>query len=151
MDRLGFALLIALAFVAPAQIGIPQIPGTAIGETLLRFNPVSQLAAGLGFTTIDGGAGQGTYLLLQVQPEVDLRAAGAPEVGLGIDAPLRSQLGGDSTATLRFRSEDYDDRNEILSILRYGEKGADRAVYARFGAIDFGRIGVLREKRRFGS
>ncbi len=145
MARLGFALLFALLAVpARAQIGLPQIPGTAIDETLLRFNPVSQLAAGLGFSTIDGGAGQGNYLLFQIQPEFDLRAAGIPEVGLGIDAPLRFQVGGDSTGTLRFRSEDYDDRNEVLSVLRYvryGEKGADRAVYARFGAIDFGRIG----------
>ena len=147
MNRLGFAagaFLLAAAMPARAQPGIPQIPGTAIDETLLRFNPVSRLAAGLGFTTIDGGAGQGNYLLFSFQPEFDLRAAGVPEVGVGIDAPLRFQLGGDSTATLRFRSEDYDDRNEILSILRYvryGEKGADRALYARFGAIDFGRIG----------
>ena len=139
-------LLAAVPVAAPAraQVGIPQIPGMAIDSTLLRFNPVSQVAAGLGFTTIDGGPGQGTFLLLQLQPELTLRAVGIPQVGLGIDAPLRVQLGGDSTGTLRFRREDYDDRNEVLAVLRYvryGQKGAGQAVYARFGAVDFGRVG----------
>ena len=140
------AALLALAAPAQAQIGIPQIPGMAIDSTLLRFNPVSQLAAGLGFTTIDGGAEEGQFVLIQLQPELDLRAFGAPQVGLGIDAPLRFQIGGgaDSTGAFRFRGEDYDDRNEVLSVLRYvryGQKGTDGALYARFGAVDFGRIG----------
>ncbi len=139
-------LLAAVLLAAPvrAQLGIPQIPGMAVDSTLLRFNPVSQVAAGLGFTTIDGGPGQGNYLLFQLQPELNLRAVGIPQVGLGIDAPLRFQVGGDSTGTLRFRSEDYDDRNEVLSVLRYvryGQKGADQTIYARFGAVDFGRVG----------
>ena len=80
----------------------------AIDSTLLRSTPVSQVAAGLGLTTTDGGPGQGNYLLGQLQPELALRAVGVPQVGRGIDAPLRFQLGGDGTGTLRFRSEDYD-------------------------------------------
>ena len=140
------ATLILLAAPVHAQVGIPQIPGMAIDSTLLRFNPVSQLAAGLGFTTIDGGSEPGQFLLLQLQPELNLRAVGIPQVGLGIDAPLRFQVGGgtDSTGAFRFRGEDYDDRNEVLSVLRYvrfGQKGGGQALYARFGAVDFGRIG----------
>ena len=146
--RTALAALLAL-LVAPApraQVGIPQIPGMAVDSTLLRFNPVSRLAAGLGFTTIDGGTEQGQFLLLQFQPEVNLRAVGIPQVGFGLDAALRFQISGgdDSTSAFRFRDEDYNDPNEILSIIRYvryGHKGSEDALYARFGAVDFGRIG----------
>lgn len=140
------ALLLAAAVPASAQIGIPSIGGASLDSTLLRFNPVSRLAAGLGFTAIDGGEGQGEFLLLQLQPEFDLGAIGAPQLGFGIDAPLRFQLaGGDSTrSALSFRKEDYDDTNEILAVLRYvryGQKNGAEALYARFGALDFARIG----------
>ena len=153
MFRPGFpalAALVAALFAASApvraQVGIPQIPGMATDSTQLRFDPVSQLAAGLGFTTIDGGDETGQFLLLQIRPEFDLRAVGVPQVGLGIDVPLRFQLSGgdDSTSAFRFRDEDYDDPNEVLSVLRYiryGRKGADQALYARFGSVDFGRVG----------
>ena len=139
------ALLLAAA-PAGAQVGIPQIPGMALDSTLLRFSPVSRLAAGLGFTTIDGGDEAGQFLLLQFQPEVDLGAVGLPDVGFGIDVPLRFQLSGgdDSTSAFRFRDEDYDDPNEVLAVLRYvryGRKGGGQALYARFGSVDFGRVG----------
>ncbi len=141
-----FVLALLAAGPAVAQIGIPSIGGAALDSTLLRFNPVSRLAAGLGFTTIKGGPEQGDFLLLQLQPEFDLGAIGAPQLGLGIDAPLRFQLaGGDTTrSALSFRGEDYNDTNEILAVLRYvryGQKSGGQALYARFGALDFARIG----------
>jgi hypothetical protein len=139
-------LLAASAAPASAQIGIPTLGGGAVDSLIQRFNPVSQLAAGLGFATINGGEAEGQYLMLQLRPEFDLAAVGAPQLGIGIDAPLRFQLGGgDSTASaLRFRSEDYDDANERLAILRYvryGQKASGQAFYARFGALDFARVG----------
>jgi|GEM_PF-5665035 len=142
------ALLVAAPAFAPvsAQIGIPTLGGGAVDSLIQRFNPVSQVAAGLGFTTISGGEAEGQYLMLQLRPEFDLGAVGIPQLGIGIDAPLRFQVaGGDSSASaFRFRSEDYDDANERLAVLRYiryGQKASGQALYARFGALDFARVG----------
>lgn len=145
-------LLLALLAAAPAaapvsaQIGIPTLGGGAVDSLVQRFNPVSQVAAGLGFATINGGEAEGQYLMLQLRPEFDLGAVGVPQLGIGLDAPLRFQVaGGDSSAsTFRFRSEDYDDANERLAVLRYvryGQKASGQALYARFGALDFARVG----------
>ncbi len=142
------ALLAAAPAATPAsaQIGIPQLGGGAVDSLIQRFNPVSQLAAGIGFATINGGEAEGQYLMLQLRPEFDLGAVGVPQLGIGLDAPLRFQVaGGDSSASaFRFRSEDYDDANERLAIfryVRYGQKASGQALYARFGALDFARVG----------
>lgn len=145
---LALALLVALPLGAPAsaQIGIPVIGSTPVDSLLLRFSPVSRLAAGVGFAAISGGTADGQFLMLQLQPEFDLGAVGVPQLGIGFDAPLRFQLaGGDSAATaLRFRREDYDTGAERLAVIRYirfGQKNGREALYARLGALDFARVG----------
>lgn len=144
--RLVAAALLLGAAPASAQLGLPSVGAGAVDSTLLAFEPVSQIAAGFGLSTINGGGGEGQFLMLQLQPELSLASVGLPQLGIGLDAPLRFQIaGGDSAATaLRFRREDYDDRNEVLSILRYvrfGQKNGPGALYARFGALDFARVG----------
>ena len=143
---LTLSAALAVSAAASAQITVPRIPGTPLDSSLVGlFDPVSQLSAGLGLTSIDGGDDDGEFFLLDLSPEFNLAPLGLRQVGLGLDAPLRFQVGGGEDGSgFQFRSEDYDEQNEVLSIIRYvryGRKQGNEALYARFGAIDFGRIG----------
>lgn len=154
MSRLRAALLTGaalLALAAPrpaaAQFGT-LLPGLSVDSTALNLTPTNLLAAAFGITSFSGGLADGEYLTLTLQPEVDLSAIGLNEVGFGMYAPLRFQInaGDDTTSSggLRFREEDYDDPNELLSIIRYvryGQKNGDQALYARFGSLDGANVG----------
>ncbi|CAN5632878.1 hypothetical protein BH23BAC4_BH23BAC4_10430 [soil metagenome] len=145
--RLALALLLSAGVFhtpARAQFGLGNLPGLPIDTLGVAFNPVNLLAGGLGITNIRGGQGEGDFLLMTLQPELDLRALGVPDLGIGIFAPLRYQIGGGDGETSGFRTEDYDSFEKVLSAIRYvrfGQKDADQVLYARFGAIDQGRIG----------
>lgn len=141
-----YLVLLAATLSASAQVTVPRIPGVPLDTSLVGlFDPVSQISAGLGLTTIDGGDEDGEFLLLGLDPEFDLGAIGVPQVGMGLSAGLRFQVGGGEDGSgFSFRQEDYDETSEILSILRYvryGRKQGTEALYARFGAIDFGQVG----------
>jgi hypothetical protein len=154
MPQCRAALVGALLFgvlVAPrparAQLGA-LLPGMSVDSTAYAFSPTNLLGAALGITSFSGGLADGEYLTLTIQPEVDLTALGLAQVGVGVYAPLRFQLhaGDDTTDTggFRFRREDYDDANELLSIIRYvryGQKSGGQALYARFGMLDGASVG----------
>ena len=97
-------------------------------ESMLQPGSQQLMDGGFGATLIDGQ----TYYLFNLMPEFSFG-----KLGLGLDLNIRV-----NSQTGKIRSEDYQNFNDYLRVIRYVRWGVKQdPVYVRAGVLDYAQLG----------